>query len=65
MVHSENAHICVFIQTEQVIFSNMYIYIYLYITTLSGKEDTNLEASKSIWEHLEGGKGRGNGIIIL
>lgn len=63
MVRSENAHICTFIQTEQVVFRNTYIYLYL--TTLSGKEDTNLKASKSMWEHLEEGKGRGNGIIMF
>lgn len=61
MISTENIHVGIVIQTEQVMFRNIYVYTYINMDTImiNYKRSMKLTERKwNLWEGLEGGKGR-------
>lgn len=58
MVNPENMYSINIMPSEQVIFSNIYVYIHTCIQQqLMKKETNNLRVRRGIWEVLKKGKG--------
>lgn len=62
MASPETIHTSKILQTEQVIFKNMCVYTYVYVTKQLKKKHGSIIgkiAKRRIWEGLEGRRGRG------